>query len=540
MTALATGLLPAPVLAQQALDRVDPSRIEERVPDAPSLPSAAPAITAPRSATSSAIGEPITIGAITLSGLQVLRPSDFADLFETYVGRTLSPAALAGLADALADRMRARGFPFASATISPQALTAGVLTVRVDEGSVDGVRVIGATNGAVEAALQPLAGTGPVSRAQLERRLLIAGDVDGIWVKRSRLVTENGRRILQVEIGTDRALAVVGLDNSGTRPIGPIQADLTVRVSQIFGDDDTLTFSQVITAFEPSEFGFLRLRYGKRVTAGGTELSAGASFARIRPGSYLADREISGRSWTATLAVLHPLLRRRESSLWAEASLNVRDTEQERFDQLARRDRLSVFRTGLYGFTVLAGGRLRASATASQGLDLFDATMSGDPLASRGDADGTFTSLALAADWTGPVISDLSARVAISGQLAAQPLLVAEELGIGGGQFLRAYDYGERSGDQGFMAAAELRWQLASKVGPARKPQLYGFLDGGHVDNLRDGSGGGTLFSTGGGVRSTLGTSVDLDLNVAIPLSGDRYDSGNSAPVVNFRISKRF
>ena len=130
--------------------------------------------------------------------------------------------------------------------------------------------------------------------------------------------------------------------------------------------------------------------------------------------------------------------------------------------------------------------------------------------------------------------------MAVSGQLAAQPLLVAEELGIGGGQFLRAYDYGERSGDQGLMAAAELRWQLAPKVGFVRKPQLYGFLDGGLVDNLRDGAGGDTLFSTGGGIRSTLGTSFDLDMNVAVPLSGDRYDSGNSHPVVNFRVSKRF
>ena len=207
---------------------------------------------------------------------------------------------------------------------------------------------------------------------------------------------------------------------------------------------------------------------------------------------------------------------------------------------LARRDRLTVARVGLNGFADWAGGRLRSSATLSQGLDLFDATRAGDPLASRRDADGTFTTVAFSADWTRPIVGRLSGQLAVASQIAFQPLLVSEEVGLGGSEFLRAYDYSERSGDQGTMISGELRWSIPGNVAFARKPILYGFVDSGSVTNLRGGFGGGTLVSVGGGVRSRLGEILDADVGVAVPLSGERYDSGNADPVVNFRLTRRF
>lgn len=541
MTALAGILCTSAAGAQRVLDRVDPTRVEETVPGDGKLPGNAPAaISAPRVATSSSTAAPITVGAITLSGLEVLRPSDFADIFELYVGRTLSPAALSGLTDAIAERARARGFVLASATISPQPLAAGILRVSVDEGRVDAIRVVGGANKAVDAALAPLVGSGPVTLAQLERHLLVAGDVDGVWVRGTQLIRENGRNILEVRLGIERFGAVLGLDNSGSRPIGPLQADLLVRAAQLLSDADLLTLSAVVTPTQPDEFGYARLRYATRVAPSGTELSAGISYARTQPGAYLRSRDIEGRSWTAVLGVLHPLIRRREASLWLEGSFGIRDVVQDRADIRARRDRLTVARVGVYGFATVPGGRLRGSATVSQGLDLFDATRRGDPLASRADADGTFTTVTLTADWTGPVVTDVTAQLAVATQLAAQPLLVSEETGLGGGQFLRGYDYSERSGDQGAMASGELRWAVVPKLGPVREPVLYAFVDGGRVTNLRRGIGTGTLFSTGAGVRWDLARWLSADIGLAVPLSGERYDSGNRKPVVNFRLVRRF
>lgn len=539
---MTAGASASAAAAQTTLDRVDPARIEKATARSVQAPAAPPpTITAPAATTAPATGEaPITVGAITLTGLEVLHPSDFADVFDLYVGRTLSPAALAGLTDAIAERMRARGYVFATAVIPPQPLTAGILRIVVDEGHIDAVRLVGRPNKAVLAALQPLVGTSPVRYAELERRLLIAGDIDGLWVRRTRLVREGRSNVLEVTIGSDRMTATAGLDNSGSRPIGPVQADLTVSISQVLADDDTVTFTELLTPADSSEFGYMRLRYAKRISRTGTEIAASGSFARTHPGAYLLPRDIDGTSWSGRVDVLQPLLRRRDTSLWLSGSLTVRDVRQDRFGTLARRDRLTVARIGLNGFTQVAGGRLRASATLSQGLDLFDATEARDPLASRGDADGVFTAINLTGDWSRAITDFLTARLAVSTQLSASPLLVSEEIGLGGGDFLRAYDYSERSGDQGTMVSGELRWALAPRFGPLRHPVLYAFVDGGRVTNLRDGFGSGTLFSTGSGMRSAIGQAFDADVSIAVPLSGPRYDTGTSDPVMNFRMVKRF
>jgi hemolysin activation/secretion protein len=525
--------------AQTVLDRVEPTRVEETAQPDDKPPANAPAVTITPSSAAARVS-PVFVGAIVLSGLTMLRAADFSDIVQTYVGRTLSPADLGQLSDAVAGRARARGLVLASATIPPQPIASGVLRIAVEEGHVDEIRFDGPENRSVRASLAPLIGSGPVTLARLERHLLVAGDVDGIWLRGTRLVREGGRNVLEVRIGVDRFAATVALDNSGSRPIGPIQGDVVARIAHILADDDVLALSGLLTPTQPDEFGFARLRYTKRVSAAGTELSGSVSAARTHPGAYLRSRDIQGDSWTASLGVLHPVLRSRAASLWLEGSLGVRRTRQERQDVLARRDRLTVARVGVYGFADVPGGRLRSSATLSQGLDLFDPTRRGDPLASRSDADGTFTSLTLTADWTGPIVPDVTLQVAFATQVAAQPLLVAEETGIGGGQFLRAYDYSELSGDQGTMGAAELRWAAAPKLGPVRKPVLYAFVDGGRVTNLRRGFGTGTLFSTGAGLRMDLADLLNADVGIAVPLSGERYDSGNSRPVVNFRLTHRF
>ncbi|RZM17910.1 MAG: hypothetical protein EOP67_61550, partial [Sphingomonas sp.] len=186
--------------AQTVLDRVDPSKVEPSAP--PIVPRAAgPRVDLPNSeaARVATLDRAVMVGAITIVGLERLHASDFADLIIAHVGRTLAPADLARLADLVAERARARGYVFAQATIPPQAVTAGVLRISIDEGRIDELRIRGADNRAVRAALAPLIGSGPVTIDALERRLLIAGDVDGMWLRRSQYVRDGARGVLVVD-----------------------------------------------------------------------------------------------------------------------------------------------------------------------------------------------------------------------------------------------------------------------------------------------------------------------------------------------------
>jgi hemolysin activation/secretion protein len=238
--------------------------------------------------------------------------------------------------------------------------------------------------------------------------------------------------------------------------------------------------------------------------------------------------------------LLQPLWRRRSASLWFEGELGVRNLLQWRRGTQVRDDRVVAARGTLYGYTDLAGGRLRVSTTLSQGLDILGATRSGDPLASRGDADGVFTSLSAWTDWSRELGGNLSVRVAMLSQLSSRPLLITDEVGLGGPGFLRGYDWSERSGDEGVMGMAELSYLIDSPFGLARRAQLYAFVDGGRVNNLNGGFGSGALASAGGGFRANVTRTFGASLEVAVPLSGARYDTSDETPKVNFKLLKSF
>lgn len=526
---------------QTALDRVSPPSVSEnRVPGEEVAPAKPPRVEVDAPALSATPMRAVRVGAIALHGLHSLAPADFADILATRVARNVSPSELAELASAIAVRARERGLVFASAAIGAQQLRNGVLTVEVDEGRVDEIRLDGAEQPAVRAALAPLADGAPVRIDALERRLLIAGDIDGVRIRSSRFLREGGKGVLLVKLTVDRAAGRATLANEGTKPIGPEQLTLQADFFGVLAHDDSLVVTWSETPAELGELHYARVRYEKRINRSGTEVALVASGSTARPGAYLEPFGIRSRSWYVAATILQPLWRRRAASLWFEGELGTRNLLQWRKGTQIRDDRVVAARATLYGNADVAGGRLRVSTTVSQGLAIFGATRAGDPLASRRDADGTFTSLSGWADWTRDLGGDLSFRLSAMSQLSSDPLLIGEEIGLGGTGFLRGYDWSERSGDAGVAGLAELRYALDRPLGLARRAQLYAFADGGKVTNQGGGFGSGALASAGGGIRADVTRSLGANLELAVPLSGARYDTDDDTPKINFRLLKSF
>ena len=132
------------------------------------------------------------------------------------------------------------------------------------------------------------------------------------------------------------------------------------------------------------------------------------------------------------------------------------------------------------------------------------------------------------------------APVASIGQLSTAPLLIGETFSLGGTQFLRGYDFAQRVGDEGAAGLAELRYDWPRALGAVRNLQLYAYADGGTVSNLAAGRRNGTLASSGAGLRTDITRDLDLDFEVAVPLTEDRYDTGDNTPRINVRVSQSF
>lgn len=546
---LVKGLLLGQVLlagqglaAQDALDRTNPARQVERERPMVQVEEAVrieiqPVLEMPAT---TGEGAGLDVGAIVIDGLVALDRGDFAAVIEPFAGRPLDRAELRRLTDAVANHARARGYILATAWIPEQALTGGVLRVNVDEGGIDEIRIEGSDDPVIRRQLERLLAIRPLTLAALQREVLLADDTSGVWIRKTRFERDGGRRILVVDARRQDFGGSVLLATDGTKPVGPVRARIDLDANGLISPRDRVDLSFSTTPLDPDELAFFSARYSVVVNDAGTLLGAFGSFSRTEPGAYLANRELLGESWQGGVRMRHPLLRGQRRSLWLEASAEVQDLAQDSFGTWARHDRIAVARLGFYGFGPLAGGTLQGRATVSQGLDVLGATALGDPLASRLDAGPGFTTLTWWLNWRRSLAGRVSLSLAANGQLSRDPLLIGESFALGGNAFLRGYDFAQAIGDEGVAGVGELRYDWPRALGAVEHLQLYAFADGGMVSNLAGGRGDETLASSGAGLRADVTRNLDFDLEVAVPLTDPRYDTGDKTPRINLRVSQSF
>ncbi|EZP69766.1 Polypeptide-transport-associated domain-containing protein [Sphingomonas paucimobilis] len=492
--------------------------------------SAAPAIEA------SAVSQPVFIGAIQIDGRSRTELPAFASVIEANIGREGSAEDLARIAASIAAIARARGFLFASAMIPPQAVTAGLLRVQLDEGQVDEVRIVGSNNRRLRSILQPLEG-GVAQRAEVERRLLLAEDLPGVRVTATRFVREQERGVLIVEV-RNADTGYLAFDNYGPDANGPIRARLSYEFSDIIGDGDNIGVQIINTVAQPKELAYGSARYSRVIDDGGDLIGVYAALGRSRPGSDLRRFDLQGEIWQVGAYAAVPLRRSNKASFWINGDLNALGVRQWSGDDLIQKDRIVTATISLSASLRTGKGWLQGGAGLVQGLGFAGTTGAHDPLASRFDASATFTKAIAWFNWTQSLTDTFSLRLAGTGQLASRPMLSSQEIAFGGPYYGRGYDFSERTGDSGGLGLIELRRQV-NLGNNAPWLQFFAFADGGVVDNLQDGWGGGSLASAGGGMRAGW-RMLDFSIEAAAPLSGPRYDAGNKAPKINLAAGIRF
>jgi hemolysin activation/secretion protein len=542
MAALISVAHPAISATQTPVDQADPAIIEDelrspkREPGQPQ--SGAPLRVEPADVEDTALAHPVLVRSIRVEGATEVPITAFRSAVEPFFGKTLTSRDLSAVASAVASIARRAGYGLATAWVPEQTVEGGLLRVVLDEGRIDEVRILGAGS-AVRRILAPLANGRPVRTADLERRLLLAGDLPGVTVGDARLERLPRSNLLVVRIERKGTSARIFADNWGSRTVGPVRAHLSVDFNGMIAEDDRVTIGGVVTPLSPKEFGLVRLGYSTVINAEGTQVTVGGYAARSRPGGILKEAEFEGQSLEASVGLSHPFVRSRAASVWADLEFSLRDAEQSRRDVTVRDDRLALLRASSFLTAKLGGGRARARLTLTQGLGILGATQEGDPSSSRLDGSGIFSKAEFWADYSRRLVGPLSVQLQAEAQIASRALLSSEEMGLGGRYFLRGYNYREVSGDQGVAGSIELRLHLPETGGLFDDIQLYGYADAGSVGNLDGGRGGGTLYSAGAGVRTWLQPGLEASVELGVPLrrtiAEDELD-----PRLSFVVGKRF
>ena len=469
-------------------------------------------------------GECFSVLGFAVSGAETISTDDLLPLYEPYLGRDVSTADLARVAQSITEYYRDRGFFLTRAYVPPQS-DDGIARISVVEGRI--VEVV--TEGPAARLAAPYVNTLsqlPIARLQdVDRQLTLAGDVPGVDVSSRMEAVEgdpSGHRLI-VTAEFKRVEARLYLDNRGIDAAGPVQAYTWLGQNSVLFSRDQLSIGVFTIPLDPREFTLAQLGYSYAFASGDRlNLSASMSSTRDDSGMVVA----RGENASMSIAYERPLIRRRNRGLWLGASFDLRHLESDWTGGSGYVDELRVARGALRGFLDDNGASTTIFLRASAGLDVLGASEASLSRRSRWDADADFVKFDLFASHYRDIGDHFGVYAAIAGQWADQPLLHSEEFSVGGPPFGRAYSYGELSGERGIAGSIELRAGGDPNLDPISFIQGYVFVDSANVWN--EGGGSASLASAGAGVRLTLNDRVTAAVELARPLDGAPAEEGNT------------
>jgi len=472
----------------------------------------------------------MTLENIEVSGAYVYSPADLAPLIKPYLNRQITLVDLYRLADEITAKYRRDGYILSRALVPAQRI-GKVAQLDVVEGYVSEVHFQGYESSNVKAYAQQIMDVRPLRASVLERYMLLINDLSGV----------TGRAVLApsptVEGGT--SLTVIAqqkeidgsftVDNRGTKYIGPIEFNTGVGFN-VPGTDDRIA-ARYITTPSIRELQYGEVSWTHPLGDDGLHLVLYGNVVHTRPQYTLSPFNVHSEGDEAEASLDYPFIRSRDQNLTVRGSFDVRDliTTVNNNPSVAPSsdDHLRVARfAGTYDFADAFSGINLATAEFSQGLTIMGASAQMRAVPSRPGAQTDFEkfrgevsrqqSLAF-------VFPGLGFLLDAEGQITALgPLPASEQLGLGGSQWLRAYDPSDVTADNGWAGKGELQYSPpVPKVAAdyLNTYQFYGFYEQGRVSSNVASIGSGRLSDAGFGLRLAFLDHLSSDLTVAKPLS---------------------
>lgn len=530
---------------------LDASQIEQRlqqgrtrVPHAPApeLPTA-PAVPKPESESEISF----VLAGVFFEGATVFPAADFSPLYTEFLAQTIGRAELDEIAARVTAAYTDAGYFLTRAIVPVQDIEGGILRVRIIEGYLAAIRFQGADKQGdlLDSYADSITAGRPARLSVVERGLLLINGLSGVQVNDMQVtqLDDEGAYELVVDVSYVRAEGATNLDNRGTPEVGRLQAYLSGAVNSVAGFGEQLQLAFATVPDQPKELIYGRIAYEQPIGRDGVILGVNVSASAIDVGATLSSQDTDSRSLSIGVNVRYPLVLSRRQSVYLRASFVYQDVKEDRAKLSTIDDRLRVVRLQA-DYSVLDSwdGSNFFSFEVSQGLGILNASDPNDPFLSRADGEGVFTKFKINIIRVQKIFGPVSLRLAAQGQGALAPLFSSEEILLGGGQFGRAYDFGEVSGDDGAAGSIELSYHRDSEATILNDYEVYGFYDAGAVWNRNSVSGQRriSLASAGGGIRLGLLHGIQASIEAAKPLTRSVSSEGDHDWRVFFSLGAQF
>lgn len=534
-----------------------PGRVEEQVKPPKEAPSVAPKMeieTARPQAPAGAEKITFQLKSVQIDGVTAYGEKDLAPLYTDMIGQTVTLADVYALSDALTRKFRNDGYILTQVVVPPQTIESGAIRLRVVEGFIDKVDVEGNDNphalALIRAYAAQIANGQAVNVKTLERALLLINDLPGISARSvlSPSKTKTGAADLKILITRDPYEALVGVDNYGSRFLGPAQLTAAGSLNSAFGWNERLTAQMALApqVGEGLEMAYFGVDWKQPFGKYGTTFDLQASNTNTEPGYTLKPFNVRGHSQYWAAEVEHPFIRTRALNVSGRAKFDWRDAESRNDVETTREDKIRALRLGghlEFLDKIFGAGVNTADAEVSHGLDWFGAWDGINPNVTRPDAEAEFFKVNAELQRLQRLTPELNLLVATQGQWTNDGLLSSEEFGIGGINYGRGYDPSEVTGDKGIAAKAEIQFNPQYKLDYLKDYQIFGFYDVGKVWNEDATSSAqkiDSLASAGIGVRLSFPQEYEASALVAAPMTRTPQTEDETNPRFLFSLSKRF
>lgn len=545
--------------AQTTPGSADPGRVQEQLQSNIDIPDLSQAVEVQRAVIQNAPANAdkitFTLRELEIEGVSAYQDTDINSIYQSKLGQTVSLADIYAIANRLTNKYRNEGYILTQVVVPPQTIDGGQVKLRVVEGYVDRVIVDGEEAPNALALINKYANNistgGALNLKDLEKNLLLINDLPGVTARSvlSPSQTQTGASDLRIIVSRKPYDAILGIDNFGSRFLGPVQLTAGASTNSFFGNNEQITAQFVSAPFANNnpELFFGSLSYEQPINSLGTKARAFFSNSDTEPGFTLDQFNVEGRSIYYGASVEHAFIRSRTRNLFASAQFDFRNVDTKSDVDIKREDRIRALRLGgRYEFldTLVGVGINSIDAQFSQGFDILGSSARGDAGLTRPAGDPKFTKFNLNAQRLQRVTSDLNLLLGFSGQLSNNALLSSEEFGVGGPNYGRAYDPSEIVGEEGFATKVEFQWDapINPSLSAVDDYELYSFWDFGTVHNddatvqdTRD-----SLSSVGVGIRLDFANNFEGGFGMALPLTRNVSTRNNQDPRYFFNLNKRF
>ena len=488
-------------------------------------------------------GATVKVTSVAVTGNQSISTDALVASLGDFKDKSYDLAGLTELAAKMQTYYRAQGYPFAQVFLPAQSLTDGKLQIQVLEARYAAIRAAGKDD--LPSGAQPFLDYGlksgdPIENKALERTLLILDDQPGIGV--TPVLSpgpKQGDSDLTVTVVRETHFSGdVGFDNVGAPSTGEYRLRGLLNVDSPFRFGDRIVVN-LLTTNEQMWLG--SVDYDAPIGGSGLRGLIGYAYTNYQLGRQFASLDAVGYAKVATLRLSYPIVRSQATNVLGSIGYQNKQLQDDYRSVSVLRDKSSNLipvslqfdhrdRFGgggiTYGLVSFVHGSLKLDA-AGRAIDSATA-----------QTEGSFNKITMDVARIQSLFGNFSAYGRYSAQWASKNLDSSEKFNLGGYYGVRSYSLGEGSGDKGWLAQLELRYDMGG-VTP------FAFYDIGKSDANVDpwdaaSASSRKIAGPGFGVRSLFGKwSADATISWRSTGGKATADDRDRDPRIFFMLARR-